>query len=93
VWLRRWDAPGNTHCACVHTQSLTATWWWGGELDRWRLHNRRLGDVSGALDGLASEEGSSNSLADCSPSELATQPFDLLPALSGAETVAFSGCD
>jgi hypothetical protein len=87
---------GKTHCACVSYTVPNSNLVVGSANSTGGGYTVGAPvTVSGALDGLASEQGSSNSLAVCSPSELATQHFDLLPApaLSSAGTIAFSGCD
>ncbi len=87
---------GATHCVCV---SYTAP---NSNLVVGAANSTGTGytigtatPVTGSLDGIASQEGSSISVPECSPSQMDTAPFDLVaaPGASGAGTLAFSGCD
>lgn len=51
--------------------------------------------VSGALDAIASKEGSATSVRECEPSQLDTEPFELVLSRlpSNAGTLNFTGCD
>jgi hypothetical protein len=84
---------GKTHCACVSYTVPNSNLVVGAANSTGAGYTiAASAAVPGALDGIASEEGSSNAVPVCSPSELATQPFDLLsaPVPSDAGTLA---CD
>lgn len=87
---------GNTHCACVTYTAPNSNLVAGAASTTGNGYTIGTAtSVASSLDGSASQEGSSNSVSVCSPSELATQPFTMLaaPSISDAGTLAFAGCD
>jgi hypothetical protein len=87
---------GSTHCACVTYTVPNSNLVVGAANstgDGYTIGGSPT--VAASLDALASKAGSSNSVPECSPSQLDTKPFDLLaaPAPSNAGTLNFTGCD
>lgn len=86
----------NTHCACVTYTAPNSNLVVGAASTTGDGYT--IGTAVGvlaSLDGIVSQEGTSNALPACTPSKMATQPFTMLPAPldSNAGVLGFSGCD
>jgi hypothetical protein len=87
---------GSTHCVCVSYTAPNSNLVVGAANSTGAGYTiGTAAPVTGSLDGLASQEGSSNSVPECNPSQMDTAPFNLMPApgISQAGTLAFTGCD
>jgi len=87
---------GSVHCACVTYTAPNSNLVVGAANSTGAGYTiGTASPVSGSLDAIASQQGSSNSVPVCSQSQLDTRPFALLPApaISNAGALNFIGCD
>jgi hypothetical protein len=90
------ECSGNTHCVCVTYTAPNSNLVVGAANSTGAGYTiGTVAPVMGSIDAIASKQGSSNSVPECSQSQLDTQPFALLPAptISAAGTLSFTGCD